>query len=59
MTHINSKGEFISDKFDLPPDYIALKICKRRADNYALTLFADLTEDKELGRDIEKRLKSL
>lgn len=59
MTHLNSKGQFISDKFKLPPDFIALKFTKRNAEFTALTVFANLTEDIELGKDIFKRLDTL
>lgn len=57
--HIDPKGRFQSDRHpELAPDKIVLSF-KDEAARSALYLFARLTEDTELGKDIRDRLISL
>lgn len=52
MKHINDNGKFQSDRNqDLKPDRIVLSFNDPAA-RLALMVFANVTEDKELSRDI-------
>ena len=57
--HINSKGQFQSDKYpDLPPDKIILSF-KDPVAREALKLYAKNAQDKELAEDILARIQSI
>jgi len=57
--HINSKGQFQSDKYSwLPPDKIILSFRDEYAQK-ALAVYAELTDEKELSEDIKERLKTI
>ncbi len=57
--HIDKKGRFQSDLHpDLAPDKIILSF-KDPAARVALSAFAIVTEDKELGDDVDQRLQEL
>jgi len=57
--HINKDGQFQSDKYpDLKPDKIALSFKDKHAKE-ALRLYAELTKDTELAKDILFRLDSM
>lgn len=50
--HLTKEGEFKSDKYDWCPEgFFALKLTDPVAQK-AATLYAALTKDKELGKDI-------
>lgn len=55
--HINTQGDFQSDKYpDLAPNKIILSFNDPVA-RKALAVFAEETEEKELGTDIKEVLK--
>ena len=57
--HINSQGQFQSDKYpDLPPDKIILSF-KDPVAREALSVYAKSTKDKELAEDILARIQSI
>ena len=57
--HINSEGQFQSDKYpDLPPDKIILSF-KDPVAREALKLYAKNAQDKELAEDILARIQSI
>ena len=57
--HINSKGQFQSDKYsNLAPDKFILSF-KDPIAQEALKLYAENTEDKELAEDIFERIQSI
>ncbi len=57
--HINHSGQFQSDKHpDLPPNKIILSF-KDPAAQKALQVFAQETEDRELGDDIADVLENI
>jgi len=57
--HINEKGQFKSDKYpDLPPDKIILSF-KDPLARKALKLYAELTKDTELAKDIVTRINTV
>ena len=57
--HIDNEGRFQSDKYpDLAPDKIVLSF-KDFAARQALWIYAELTDDDELGKDIMMRILDL
>ena len=57
--HINSDGQFQSDKYpDLHPDKIILSFKDPEAAD-ALRIFAETTANTELGEDIMERLRTV
>lgn len=57
--HINTKGQFQSDKYpDLPADKILLSF-KDPAARVALKKYAELTKEQELASDILERIRSI
>jgi len=57
--HINSDGQFQSDKYpELPPDKMVLSFKDKHA-RYCLLMYAKYTSDKELAEDIRTRYNSI
>lgn len=57
--HINSNGQFQSDKYpDLPPDKIILSF-KDSIARLALVVYAENTNDVELAEDLMTRVRSI
>lgn len=59
--HIDEDGRFKSDKYPwLGPDEIILKLKGKGSPEYtALRMFASITLDRELGKDIHVRLDAI
>ena len=55
-THLNSKGQFQSDKFpSLPPDFVAFKITKITAGRLRELALLYWEKDPEFAQDLHKR----